>query len=120
MMMSTEKNLIEHACLPCQGGVVAFDVEQASEYMSQLNEAWCINQDNDAGTDQISRAIKFKNFAKTMFFVNALANLADQEGHHPDVAFGYNYCEVSFTTHEAGGLTINDFICARKVDSLLS
>lgn len=114
--MSTPTELQQQSCLPCQGGVAAFEPQQAQEYLAQLDEAWQL----DGQRQLIKRRLKFKNFAKTMFFVNALAHLADQEGHHPDVHFGYNYCEVSFTTHEAGGLTINDFICAKKVDALLS
>ena len=54
-----------------------------------------------------------------MFFINALAHMADQQGHHPDVSFGYNYARITYTTHEANGLTRNDFICARQADELL-
>jgi 4a-hydroxytetrahydrobiopterin dehydratase len=54
-----------------------------------------------------------------MAFVNALAYIANVENHHPDLAVGYNYCNVTFMTHALGGLTHNDFICAAKIDALI-
>ena len=91
------------------------ELVEVNQYMSTIDPAWQHQVDGAF----ISRSFKFKNFSKTMFFVNAVANLADQQGHHPDVEFGYNYCRIKFTTHEANGLTTNDFICAKKVDVLL-
>ena len=103
-------------CEPCQGGMDAMNSKQIEEYIPSIDHNWNYNEKGQC----IQRAFKFKNFSKTMFFVNAVANLADQQGHHPDVAFGYNYCRIKFTTHEAKGLTINDFICAKKVDLINS
>ncbi|MGJ8664320.1 MAG: 4a-hydroxytetrahydrobiopterin dehydratase [Marinicella sp.] len=109
------KDLLNNVdCEPCQGGIDAMDDQMIASYMSSIHEAWQYHKDKQC----IERSFKFKNFSKTMFFVNALGHLADQQGHHPDVKFGYNYGRVRFTTHEAGGLTINDFICAKKVDLL--
>lgn len=67
----------------------------------------------------ISRRFTFKTFADTMAFVNAVAFIAHREDHHPDMEVGYGACRVSYTTHAAGGLTENDFICAAKVNALL-
>ena len=91
------------------------DSAEVEVYMNTIDPAW--QHQTEGGL--ISRSFKFKNFSKTMFFVNAVANLADQQGHHPDVEFGYNYCRIKFITHEAKGLTRNDFICAKKVDGLV-
>lgn len=102
-------------CEPCQGGVKPLEGADIAAYLAVIDPAWVLDEDRHC----IARSFKFKNFAKTMFFVNALAHLADQQGHHPDVTFGYNYCRVAFTTHEAGGLTRNDFICANLVDQLI-
>ncbi len=110
-----ENQLNQLKCKPCSGGVAAMSEGEAQDYLKHINDTWQLSDDAKA----ITCGFKFKNFAKTMFFINAIAHLADQEGHHPDVKFGYNYCELLFTTHEAGGLTINDFICAKKVDILL-
>ena len=67
----------------------------------------------------IRRRFEFADFHRTMAFVNALAWIAHVEDHHPDVAFGYNHCTVRFNTHSVGGISINDFVCAAKVDALL-
>jgi len=67
----------------------------------------------------ISKEYSFKNFYETIAFVNALAYIANQEDHHPDLAVSYNKCKVSFSTHDAGGLTENDFICAARVNALI-
>ncbi len=68
----------------------------------------------------IERRFDFADFHQTMAFVNALAWIAHREDHHPDLALGYNRCVVRFNTHSVGGISINDFICAAKVDALLA
>ncbi|TDR17555.1 4a-hydroxytetrahydrobiopterin dehydratase [Marinicella litoralis] len=106
---------LETQCQPCQGGMNALSQDQIKSYMQTINPAWQYLPE----AVSIKRSFNFKNFSKTMFFVNAVAAMADQQGHHPDVEFGYNYCRVRLTTHEAKGLTTNDFICAKKVDGLV-
>lgn len=73
----------------------------------------------DAARRTISKEYEFADFYETIAFVNALAYIANQEDHHPDLAVSYNKCSVAFTTHDAGGLTENDFICAARVNALL-
>jgi len=68
---------------------------------------------------QITKEYGFSDFYETIGFVNAVAYIANQEDHHPDLAVSYNKCKVSFSTHDAGGLTENDFICAAKVNALV-
>src|SRR5450432_3678429 len=67
----------------------------------------------------ISKHYEFADFYETIAFVNALAYIANQADHHPDLAVSYNKCRVSFSTHDAGGLTENDFICAAKANALI-
>jgi 4a-hydroxytetrahydrobiopterin dehydratase len=67
----------------------------------------------------IEKSWRFGNFHETMAFVNALAWIAHAEDHHPDLALGYGHCTVRFNTHSVGGISINDFICAARVDALL-
>jgi len=67
----------------------------------------------------ISKEYKFADFYETIAFVNALAYIANQEDHHPDLTVSYNKCTVAFSTHDAGGLTENDFICAARVNALI-
>jgi 4a-hydroxytetrahydrobiopterin dehydratase len=75
---------------------------------------WTLAQDGRA----IERRFRFPEFEATMHFVNALAEVARQHDHHPDMKVGYNYCEVLFTTHDAGGLTSLDAACARAAQQL--
>jgi 4a-hydroxytetrahydrobiopterin dehydratase len=70
--------------------------------------------------DKISRSFKFPDYFHTMAFVNAVASVAHREDHHPDLAVFYNRCDVTFSTHSAGGITRNDLVCAARVDSLLA
>ena len=67
----------------------------------------------------IEKTYRFGNYHQTMAFVNALAWIAHAEDHHPDLSLGYSRCTVRFNTHSVGGISINDFICAAKVDALL-
>jgi len=73
----------------------------------------------DDARAKISKDYQFADFYETIAFVNALAYIANQEDHHPDLAVSYNKCRVAFSTHDAGGLTENDFICAARVNALI-
>lgn len=101
-------------CIPCEGGVAPLNKIQAESFLKQLDPAWELSPDFKT----ITRRFEFKGFQKTMGFVNALAWVVNQENHHPELKLGYNYCEVSFTTHAIDGLSENDFICAAKIDAL--
>jgi 4a-hydroxytetrahydrobiopterin dehydratase len=67
---------------------------------------------------RIEKTFRFANYHETMAFVNAVADVAHREDHHPDLAVGYDRCVVAYTTHDAGGVTLNDCICAAKVERL--
>ncbi len=73
----------------------------------------------DESRKAISKQYSFPDFYETIAFVNAIAYIANQEDHHPDLAVSYDKCRVSFSTHDAGGLTENDFICAARVNALI-
>lgn len=108
-------SLVTRHCESCEGIGKALDPEQINHLLPQLHQDWeVINQHQE-----IKRSLKFKNFYETMAFVNAIAFIANQENHHPDLEIGYNYCNIRFMTHALKGLSHNDFICAAKVDSLL-
>jgi len=87
---------------------------QAEALVRQVT-GWNLSADGKT----ISRRFEFKGFYKTIAFINAMAWIANTEDHHPDFSAGYNYCEVSFTTHAIAGLSENDFICAARVNELL-
>ena len=105
--------LTTKTCEPCTGGIAPLSAEAAANMMAELHEGW-----ENTGTTLVRR-LEFKGFAKAVYHANVAAYLGDAEGHHPDIRFGWGYCEVEFTTHDAGGLTQNDFICAAKFDRLL-
>ncbi len=100
-------------CVGCEGGIPALTRDEIKQFLPQLS-GWQVSEDGKF----ISQQFKFKNFYKTMAFVNAVAWIANQENHHPDLEVGFNYCLVTYTTHAVDGLTKNDFICAAKVDGL--
>ena len=101
-------------CQPCEGNVATLRHNQAMQYLQQLT-GWELGEDGSS----IERRFKFSDFSDTIFFINALAFISEQQGHHPDFCAGYNYCQVSFTTHAINGLSENDFICAAKINDFL-
>jgi 4a-hydroxytetrahydrobiopterin dehydratase len=100
-------------CQPCEAGATPIQKTLAKKRISEL-KGWVLNENSTA----ISRRFTFKNYLKTISFVNAVAWIANQQGHHPDMAVGYAHCQVIFTTHSISGLSENDFICANLVDGL--
>ena len=70
--------------------------------------------------NEIVKTFTFKNYYETMAFINASAWVSHSEDHHPDISLHYNRCEVRYSTHDAGGITLNDFICAAKLDELFA
>jgi len=108
-------DLTKQRCLPCEGGVDPLDRIAAQHLLSQA-EGWVLNET----ATEISRTFNFKNYYETMAFVNALAWVAHRDDHHPDVEVGYKTCRVRYTTHAINGLSMNDFICAAKINALLA
>ncbi len=106
--------LTDRKCEPCEGGVAPLDKAQAMTLMAELHGDWALDDDGGA----IERTFNFPAFSRTMSFVNAVAFVATNEGHHPEVTFSYGYCRVRYWTHVIGGLSDNDFICAAKIDAL--
>ncbi|TAK78042.1 MAG: 4a-hydroxytetrahydrobiopterin dehydratase [Gammaproteobacteria bacterium] len=101
-------------CVPCEGGIPPLDKEHITSFLKQLTADWQVSGDNK----QIFKDFHFKNFYETMAFVNAIAWMAHQENHHPDLEVGYNHCLVRYHTHAINGLSENDFICAKKIDEI--
>jgi 4a-hydroxytetrahydrobiopterin dehydratase len=104
--------LSERRCKPCEGGVPPLSGAEAQRLLAQLAGGWSLSEDARA----IRREYRFRDFYRTMSFVNAVAHIANIEDHHPDLEVGYNYCRLAFTTHAIRGLSENDFVCAAKVD----
>lgn len=101
-------------CVPCEGGEDPLDEDKVKEYMKVLGEGWRV----DEGYKKIKKEFKFKNFKEAMEFVNKVADLAEDEGHHPNIKIYYNRVILELTTHAIGGLSENDFIIATKAGNL--
>ncbi|MBI2498993.1 4a-hydroxytetrahydrobiopterin dehydratase [Candidatus Woesearchaeota archaeon] len=103
--------LSKKKCKPCEGNILPFSKKQAEEYLKQIPD-WKL-LDN-----KIYREFKFKNFRENMVFVNKVAEIAEQEKHHPDLQISYDKLKITLTTHAIKGLSENDFILATKINML--
>lgn len=107
-------DLSQKHCLPCEGGIAPLSTDAAGAGLATLHGDWSLSEDGKT----ITRVFSFKNYYQTIAFVNALAWIANQENHHPDLQVAYNRCHVLYTTHAIDGLSENDLICAAKIDAL--
>jgi 4a-hydroxytetrahydrobiopterin dehydratase len=107
-------NLAQQTCGPCAGGVPPMTAHDAHARLSEI-PGWNLVDNGH----RIERSFKFHNFTEACGFANRVAELAEQQGHHPDIAFGWGYCTVSFQTHAINGLHDNDFIMAAKVNEII-
>lgn len=107
-------DLTKKHCVPCEGGDPPLPDEKEDEFIKQVQD-WILLRD---GTHKITKQFKFKNFKESMDFVNKVADLAESEGHHPDIKIVWNKVQLDLFTHAVGGLSENDFIMAAKIDKL--
>jgi 4a-hydroxytetrahydrobiopterin dehydratase len=109
--MTTLDQLLNTRCAPTEQGLT----------FQALNDGLAVlpGWEHQAACNSIVRQFHFADYYETMAFVNALAYIAHQEDHHPDLSVSYNRCVVAFNTHSAGGISINDLICAAKLNHLL-
>lgn len=104
-------DLSQGHCVPCEGGMSALNHEYVQKYSTQV-PGWKVSADEK----KLTRQFEFKDFTETMKFVNATAEIAQAEGHHPDIYIFYNKVRLDLTTHAMDGLSQNDFILAAKID----
>ena len=107
------EDLTKKICVPCQGGIPPLERGGAAGYLEQT-PGWELAD----GAGRIERKLTFGDFAETLAFVNRVGELAEAEGHHPDISFGWGYCDITLYTHKIGGLHENDFIMAAKINGL--
>lgn len=112
--LAMSENLKDQSCVPCRGGVPPFSKEQAQALLKEVPE-WRLEEDGG----KIVREFKFKDFKGAMVFVNQVAEVAEKEGHHPDISIHWNRVRLELYTHKIGGLHENDFVMAAKIDALL-
>src|SRR5512145_587375 len=105
--------LLAKQCTPCRGGVPPLARAEAERLLAET-PGWTL----DDGATRIERTFTFPDFASALAFVEKVGQVAEAEGHHPDIAFGWGYCRVVFYTHKIKGLHENDFIMAARVNAL--
>lgn len=110
-MTQAVSDLARSRCRPCEGGVAPLTAAEIDNLLKQL-KGW-----RHSGK-VITKTYEFKNHYQALAFVNAAAWVSHREDHHPDITVGYSQCRVEYVTHAIDGLSVNDFICAAKLDAL--
>jgi 4a-hydroxytetrahydrobiopterin dehydratase len=105
-------DLVSRDCVPCRGGVPPLQGDEIKELLKDLN-GWDV-----AGEHHLLKSYTFKDFREALDFVNRVGQLAEEQGHHPDLCFGWGRAEITIWTHKIDGLTESDFILAAKIDAL--
>jgi 4a-hydroxytetrahydrobiopterin dehydratase len=104
--------LSERQCVPCRGGVPPLKGEEIENLLRQL-EGWQVVDEH-----HLQRTYRFEDFRESLQFVNRIGELAEEQGHHPDICFGWGKADVTIWTHKIDGLTESDFVLAAKIDKL--
>lgn len=104
-------NLTQQHCKPCDSSMPPMKTAEVQSYLQQVNK-WNLHE------SKISKKFTFKDFVESMRFVNEVAHIAEEEGHHPDIEIHYNRVNLTLFTHAISGLSPNDFIVAAKIDKL--
>ena len=108
--------LANKKCVPCEGGIPAFDLGEIHKYLKKVN-GWHVLQDQDKNYF-IEKEFKFKNYISSQEFILKIGKISEHEGHHPDINFGWGYAKIKISTHAIKGLAESDFVLAAKIDQL--
>ena len=103
-------------CIPCLGGIPPFDISEIHKFLKKV-DGWDVKQ-KDNEIYFLEKNFTFKNFNESQKFVNEVGNIAESQGHHPDIVFGWGYAKVHIFTHKIKGLVESDFILAAKIDKI--
>lgn len=103
--------LADQQCIPCRGGVPPLPPERVEVLLAQLETGWALNE-----SGHLLRVYEFRDFATALAFANRVGEIAEQQGHHPDLHVGWGRCGVEIWTHKIDGLTDSDFYLAAKAD----
>jgi 4a-hydroxytetrahydrobiopterin dehydratase len=106
------RNLASQQCVPCRGGVPPLRGAEISEYLGEL-QGWEVIDEH-----HLLKRYEFKNFLESQTFVTSVGTLAEAQGHHPDICYGWGYAEIKIWTHKIDGLSVSDFILAAKIDRI--
>ena len=108
--------LFNKKCIPCEGKMSGFDITEIHKYLKMV-DGWEVKAD-ESEIYYLIKEFKFKNFIESQNFVNKVGEIAEIEGHHPDIWFGWGYTKIKIFTHAIKGLHENDFILAAKIDRI--
>ena len=103
-------------CVACGGNTIPFDVSEIHKYLKKI-DGWDVKKKNDENY-YLEKEFKFKNFKESQIFINKVGEIAETEGHHPDILFGWGYAKIKIFTHAIKGLAESDFILAAKIDQI--
>ena len=109
-------DLLNKKCVPCEGGIDPFDISEIHKYQKKV-DGWDVLK-NKENTYFLEKKFTFKNFLESQDFINKVSKISEEEGHHPDINFGWGYAKINITTHAIKGLSENDFILAAKIDKI--
>ena len=109
-------DLIKKKCVPCEGGVPALDISEIHKYQKKI-DGWDVIK-NEKNIHFLEKKFTFKNFVESQKFVNEVGRVSEEEGHHPEILFGWGYAKINISTHAIEGLSENDFILASKIDKI--
>jgi len=103
-------------CIPCKGGIPPLDISEIHKYLKKV-DGWDVKKKEDE-IYFLERKFEFKNFSESQKFVNQVSEIAEKEGHHPDIIFGWGYATIKIFTHKIKGLVESDFILAAKINKI--
>ena len=123
LVYNLHMDLAKKKCEPCEGGTKPFTVSEAKKYLSLLKTEWeLVEEPSSTSASQsefkIRKKYKFETFRQAINFINKVADLAEAEDHHPNIFNSYNHVTITLFTHSIGGLSVNDFILASKIELL--
>ena len=109
-------NLHKKKCIACSGDLPALNHQEIDNFISQV-KGWTVIK-NENNIKMITKYLKFNDFKNSLNFINQVSDIAETEGHHPDLSFGWGYANITIFTHAVKGLTESDFILAAKIDQI--
>ena len=114
--MNSMTDLADKKCIPCEGGIPSFDITEIHKYLKMV-DGWEVQSDENKIYFLI-KEFKFKDFKESQSFINKVGDIAEIEGHHPDIWFGWGYAKIKIFTHAIKGLHESDFVLAAKIDKI--
>ena len=111
-------DLLKKKCLPCEGNVIPFDISEIQKYQKKV-DGWDLKK-NENEKFYLEKKYLLKDFIESQNFVNKVGDIAENEGQHPDISYGWGYATIKILTHSIQGLSENDFILAAKIDQIIS